>query len=58
MTIETTRAGRKHKKPNRNHNKNERPLRDAMAAGISASASAIAIPTAENAPEYERPLTV
>jgi len=51
-------AGRKQRKPNRYHNRNDRPLRDAMAAGMSANANASAIPNSENAPEYERPLTV
>ncbi len=51
-------AGKKQKKPNRNHNTNERPLCDAMAAGMSASATANARKTKEKVPEYERPLTV
>jgi hypothetical protein len=58
ITSEMISAGKKQKKPNRNHNTNERPLCDAMAAGMSASATANARKTKENVPEYERPLTV
>ena len=53
-----TNAGRKQKNPNRSHNPNERPLRDAIIAGMKANAAASTRPKSENAAEYERPLTV
>jgi hypothetical protein len=37
MTIETISAGRKQKRPKRNHNANGRPLRDAITAGMHAN---------------------
>jgi len=57
-TSDTISAGRKQKNPNRNHKRNERPLCNAMAAGMHASPISTARKTSENVPEYSRPLTL
>ena len=56
--MDTISAGRKQSRPNRNHNANGRPLRDAMNAGMHANPTPTMIQTTKNSAERPFPFVV